>query len=259
MESIRRVVVVGSGNVATALLTGLSAVEVQISQLIARNALTGKMLAQKFGCEMTQDLQCIDREADAVFICVQDDQLPLLIPQIPVMDAIIVHTSGSTSLDIFDSFHKHFGVFYPMQTFSASLPVQWDQIPIYIEGSTPFVESKIMELALKLSPKVQFLASDARMQLHVAAVFACNFTNLMLGAAADLMQQNSLDFGDLKQLVECTVNKAFTANHPDEVQTGPAIRNDKGIMDKHLKSLSLSPQLEEIYAFLSEQIQKKKQ
>jgi predicted short-subunit dehydrogenase-like oxidoreductase (DUF2520 family) len=161
-------------------------------------------------------------------------------------------------MKIFDSFHKHYGVFYPMQTFSAQVPVQWSQVPIYIEGSTISIENELIELALRMSSKVQLLDSDARMQLHIAAIFACNFTNLMLGSAADLMMQNGLAFGDLKHLVESAVNKAFNAPHPDMVQTGPAVRNDKGIMDKHLKSLSLNPQLEEIYAFLSEQIQKKR-
>ena len=258
MEAIKSVVIVGSGNVATALLAGLCNVGIKVSQLVARNPLTGKELSQKYGCEWVSDVRKVDQKTDAVFLCVQDDQLPYVISQLPKMEAILMHTSGSTGISVFRPQHKHFGVFYPMQTFSAQQPVQWTQIPVYLEGSNPQVEAKMLELALKMSSKVQFLSSESRMQLHVAAVFACNFTNLLLSAAADLMKQNGLEFNDLKQLVETTIEKAFAAGHPSDVQTGPAVRNDQSIINKHLKSLSLNPDLEKLYALLSEEIKRKR-
>lgn len=254
MNEISRIAVVGSGNVATCLIRGLAERNFQVSQLISRNQISGKLLAERFSIPWSSDLRDLDPTMDAVFLCVQDDQLPMLAKSVPIGNYLVLHTSGSTDLNVLAGIHSHCGVFYPMQTFSAHIQIDWSEVPIYLECNHPEDETSLSRFSHLLSPKVFFQNSEERMRLHISAVFACNFTNLMLACAADLMQSNHLDFSDLKHLVKLTVNKAFDAVHPDDVQTGPAVRNDLQILEKHRKSLSLSPELQGIYAFLSEAI-----
>lgn len=257
MKTIRTSVVVGSGNVATALMSGLYSSGIEVIQIVARNLLTGRDLGQKYGCQWVSDIAKVDINVDAIFLCVQDDELPLVVAQIPRTSAIIVHTSGSTDIGLFKPYHSSYGVLYPMQTFSSQKIPEWSLVPIYVEGCNAEIGNILRDLALKLSPRVHFLSSQSRMQLHVAAVFACNFTNLLLTAAADLMKQNGLEFSELQQLVETTVQKAFDAAYPAQVQTGPAVRRDQKIIEMHMKSLVNNPDLKEIYAFMTEQIQKR--
>lgn len=253
MEGQKIVTVVGSGNVAAALLEVLHTFPFIQLNLVARNELTGDILAKKYNCNRIAHLYEINTSSDFLFLCVQDDQILSVCQEIPDIQGIVVHTSGSTDMQVLNK-STHYGVFYPMQTFSKEIDTDWSKVPLYIEGNSPAVEARLLELALILSPKVHFLNSQARMQLHIAAVFACNFTNLMLGSAADIMEQNGLSFSDLTSLVQCTLDKAFSVKNPHQVQTGPAVRNDSGTMTKHLQSLSAQSDLAEMYAFLSKKI-----
>jgi predicted short-subunit dehydrogenase-like oxidoreductase (DUF2520 family) len=145
------------------------------------------------------------------------------------------------------------GVFYPLQTFSKTKKVDFKDIPIFIESNNIDTEQVLMLLAKAISNKVSKIGSEERKALHVAAVFASNFTNHMLTLSKNIIEQNSLNFDVLKPLILETINKSLAVG-PENAQTGPAKRGDLEILDKHLEFIKDDPALAEIYKVLSQHI-----
>jgi predicted short-subunit dehydrogenase-like oxidoreductase (DUF2520 family) len=98
------------------------------------------------------------------------------------------------------------------------------------------------------------LSSARRLQLHVAAVFANNFTNHVLGIADALLAEAGLPAELLHPLVRETVEKALT-NPPFTVQTGPAVRRDAPTLAAHEAALATHPAWQDLYAQLTASIQ----
>ncbi len=148
---------------------------------------------------------------------------------------------------------SNLGVLYPLQTFTKSQKVDFKNIPLFIETHTEETEKVLMQLARAIGKDVFKIGSEERKALHVAAVFASNFTNHMLTVSKEIMQQNSLDFDWLKPLITETINKSLYLG-PDNAQTGPAKRGDLDILDTHLEFLSQQPSIAEIYKVISQHI-----
>lgn len=68
--------------------------------------------------------------------------------------------------------------------------------------------------------------------------------------ADEWLMDKGLDFKALLPLIKETSRKA-TEGHPFELQTGPAVRHDKGILDSHLQALENKPELQDIYSLMS--------
>jgi predicted short-subunit dehydrogenase-like oxidoreductase (DUF2520 family) len=94
--------------------------------------------------------------------------------------------------------------------------------------------------------------SDKRKYLHLAAVFACNFTNRMYAIAAQLLQNQGIDWHILQPLIDETAAKLYVME-PNNAQTGPAIRNDHSIINSHLALLK-DPEIRAIYELISKNI-----
>jgi len=138
------------------------------------------------------------------------------------------------------------GVFYPLQTFSRGQDfLSFEEIPLCIEANDAITEKLLVKLGQELSNIVYLVDSQERRLLHMAAVFACNFTNHLLGIAKDLTDSYELEFDLLRPLIRETIRKGLAANHPAEVQTGPARRGDRATMQAHLDLLVDRPQLAE--------------
>ena len=99
--------------------------------------------------------------------------------------------------------------------------------------------------------------SKRRAQLHIAAVFACNFTNAMYNAAQHLLAEEGIPFEVLLPLIDETAAKVHTLA-PHESQTGPAVRGDKAVMQSHMKALSNDKELSEMYELISNYINRHK-
>jgi predicted short-subunit dehydrogenase-like oxidoreductase (DUF2520 family) len=185
--------------------------------------------------------------------CIEETAVAL--GKIADKDSVVVHTSGSTDINVFKPYCASYGVLYPFQTFSKAKPVtDFSSVPVFIEGCSEDVLLKLRELAEKISGKVSVLDSAKRMGLHIAGAFSCNFVNSLLSCAFDICQQFGIDVCDLAPLVEKTVEKAFASGNPKEVQTGPAVRGDTVTVEKHLKFLQANPGLQQVYAVMSEHI-----
>jgi len=165
----------------------------------------------------------------------------------------LVHTAGSLPMSLFENYTSSFGVFYPLQTFSKARKVNFSKIPLCIEAINHDLESELMLMGNKISNSVQLLSSKQRKQLHLAAVFTCNFTNHMYHIGQNLLQEEGMDFELLKPLILETAEKVQEIP-AKAAQTGPAVRFDEDVIKVHEESLNMHPDFQKLYRFVSESI-----
>ncbi len=255
-KDIHQIVILGSGNVATHLSLVLKSAGLEILQIYSREIKHAKTLAKKLGIGYTDDLKSLNTSADLYILCVSDDALFNVIRNISVKDLFIVHTSGTTSIDIFDSSYHNCGVFYPLQTFSKEKDIDFSNIPICIEANTNHNEMKLVALAKKISGNIQLINSDQRKTLHVAAVFASNFTNYFYLIADEILAEKKLSLDLIKPLIT-EVALRMHDSKPKDIQTGPARRGDDLIVEAHLDFLNSHPEYQKLYKLISTQIKEK--
>lgn len=248
------VVFIGSGNVATHLAKAFYVAGHRVLQVYSRSLRNAELLGNNFSAAFTDNFKEINCSADLYVFATKDDALPQIIEQMPETSGIWVHTAGSIPIDVLARRGKNYGVFYPLQTFSKGRELNFDGIPIFIEGDNPKTVSFLQEIGQSISSKVSVLSSEKRKYLHLAAVFACNFTNHMYVLASDIVESEGMTFDVLHALISETAAKAKVMN-PTDAQTGPAVRFDKAVMQNHLQLLSDENQ-REIYTLLSENIHK---
>jgi len=252
-QEIRKIVLAGSGNVAWHLGRRMHEKGFEIMQVYGRNRDTAGELAGLIGAEMTTDVLSVKRETDAYIIPVSDNAVKEIAGKLKPGNTIIIHTAGSIGIDVFKGIAANYGVIYPLQTFTRSRDVDFNDVPLFIEANNNITLSAIKSLALSLSPHVYEADSLKRLKLHLAAVFACNFTNHMYAVAERLLKENGMSFDLLRPLIRETLDKAVSLS-PHNAQTGPAVRNSKSIMDLHLKMLQDDPDLWEMYEIISRSI-----
>lgn len=205
----------------------------------------------------SRTLDGLPREADVFIIAVKDDALPEVISRVAQgrEDQLIAHTAGSLALSLFEGKTKHYGVFYPMQSFSKERRVDFRQIPIFLEASDGESLATLRTLAVTISDSVYELTTSERKYLHLAAVFACNFANHCYTLAADVLAQHGLPFSVMLPLVDETARKVHQLS-PREAQTGPAVRHDETVMAMQSQLLADEPLKQRIYELLSMSIGK---
>lgn len=250
----QRVVMLGSGNVATSLAMALKD-NCEVVQIYSRTLDNANTLALEVGCEAINDLKKLDKKGDIYIISVKDDAIASIIEATPNNGALWLHTSGSTPIEVFKGKRERYGVLYPMQSFSKSRIVNMSEVHIFIEGNCDKVTCEINDFAYSISENVHEATSRERQQLHVAAVFACNFANHMFTLSSEVLNEAGLPFDAMLPLIKTTIEKL---NHmtPQESQTGPAARGDIKIIEKHLSSLNGDKR--EIYKLLSDSIMRAK-
>jgi predicted short-subunit dehydrogenase-like oxidoreductase (DUF2520 family) len=169
-------------------------------------------------------------------------------------ESILIHTSGAMSLDILGySSASHSGIMYPLQSFTKGRKMDLDEVPFLLEAEDQETLQKLKILAKSLSPLVYVIRSKDRMAIHVAAVFASNFTNHMLRISEEVMRRQGLDFEMLKPLIVETLSKSLQLGAKN-AQTGPAIREDYETMEEHHQFLNYNEQVAEIYRLISQDI-----
>jgi predicted short-subunit dehydrogenase-like oxidoreductase (DUF2520 family) len=248
-----KIVLIGSGNVATHLAKALKAKGEDVAQVYSPNLVNAKLLADSIAAEAISDLNAVKTDADLYIISVKDDAIESIATGLKAVSGLVVHTSGTTDIKVLSAQIKHAGVFYPLQTFSKTKQVSFDQIPLCIEATDAVQLDVLKQLASKLSQRVYKLGGDKRRVLHLAAVFACNFPNHLYALADQVLTQNGLDFEIIRPLIAETADKVMT-DLPENVQTGPAVRADETTINKHLSMLNNMPELQNIYQILSNSI-----
>lgn len=248
-----RVVIIGAGNVATHLAKAFRAVNVQVAQVWSYHYENALLLAHQVDAVAIEDLAALDQNADLCLIAVKDDSISELTSQLVGFKGVIAHTSGSVSIKVFENLFDNYGVCYPLQTFSKNKSIDFSNIPLCLEASNENALTLLKGIAGKLSSNITEVDSDKRKILHLAAVFACNFTSHLYALADEVLTANGLDFDILRPLIEETASKVQN-ELPLNVQTGPAIRNDNETIKKHEELLKQQPALLEIYKTLSDSI-----
>jgi len=252
-----RIVLLGTGNVATRLGLALKAKNSEIVQVFGRTETKASHLAGLLGVPFTTTKLQLSRDADVYILAVTDDAITNMAANLfPIGDRLIVHTAGSTPMDVLAPFSANYGVLYPLQTLSLQKEVDFSKVPLCIEANSHANLQKLSSLAQTISDQVVMVDSDQRSQLHLAAVFVCNFVNHFYAIGEELVQEHHLDFGLLKPLILETATKAMQFS-PHTVQTGPAVRGNLTIMENHLKMLEQHPEWQKIYELMSRDISKK--
>ena len=248
---MKRVVIIGSGNVATSLAHGLAA-HCQVAQIYSRTLAHAQALASAIGCpHAIDDLKDLLADADAYIIAVKDDAIADIITSTADNGALWIHTSGSKPIDLFAGRREHYGVLWPMQSFSREIVAPLDDVHFFAEASDESTLADLMALGHLMSRHVIEADSVKRRQLHVASVFSCNFANHMWTLASEVLHDADLPFEAMLPLIRTTVDKLDRLS-PFQSQTGPAVRHDHQVIDSHLAMLDGDKR--ELYRMLSDSI-----
>lgn len=247
---------IGSGNLAWHLAPALDNAGYVVREVYSRNPRHAEALTERlYQADVKASLDFSTSKSQLFIIATSDDAIEHVAMNIVLPDvATLVHCSGSQPLSILQfAAAPHTGVLYPLQTFSQSKRVDFKTIPVFVESSTEESEIQLMTLARAISQKVRKITSEERKALHVAAVFASNFPNHMFAIAKSILRANSLEFDLVKPLIQETVTKSL-AIEPEASQTGPAVRGDLEVLDRHMEFLQDDEKVAEIYRLISQHI-----
>lgn len=248
------IVFVGAGRLATQFAKALYAKGHTIAAVFSRTMESASSLSSVVGGFPTNSIAALPLDADAFILAVKDSVLPTLITQLKEgrAERPMFHTAGSVPMSVFEGVHHH-GVIYPMQTFSKERDVDFTHLPFFIEANDDESLQVATELATSVSDNVRQLSSEERRYLHLAAVFACNFSNHCYTLAADILEQHGVPFDVLLPLIDETTQKAHTL-HPRDAQTGPAVRYDENVIAAQLQLLDDEPLMQKVYDVMSRSI-----
>lgn len=248
-----RIVLFGTGNVATRLGTAFKSANIEIVQVFSRSEAGAARLSGILGCPHTTSKTEVEADADFYIIAVTDEAISDVISGVKISKQIVVHTSGSVQMDILSSFSENYGVLYPLQTLSVQKETDLGQVPFCIESNSQASLDKLRELASSVSKNVVCMDSPRRRQIHLAAVFVCNFVNHFYSIGESLLKDQPTDFELLKPLIRETASNAIHFS-PSMVQTGPAVRGNNAVMEKHLEMLKDYPEWQLFYELISKDI-----
>lgn len=250
----KKIALIGAGNVAHHLAPALLKAGVNLCQVYSRTIESARELGMKTGITYTSDIFAVYPDCDIYIFCVSDDALLPLFKSIRLnKNALVLHTSGSLPMHIFKPFAEHYGVLYPLQTFTKKRNLDFGEIPLCIEGSDSKVTEEIKTLAGLLSRRVEKVSSEKRKTLHLAAVFANNFVNHFYGIAGKILEKEEMDFDLLRPLIFETAHKVMLLS-PENAQTGPARRGDESVLSMHKALLRNDRKLLNLYTVISEAI-----
>lgn len=255
MNQIHSISFIGSGNVATHLAIALKNAGFEIHEIYSRTFENAKKLAGKVNAKAIHTIDEMDTSADLYILSIPDGAIEDFIEGFPIIKGIMVHTSGITPMKALDKM-QHYGVFYPLQTFSRQRGVDLSDVPFCIEASSGDIIVQLKSVAQKLSGSVYEIHSEQRKYLHLTAVLVNNYTNYLYQMAFDILKAKNIDEQLLIPLIEETVSK-IKSLHPSMAQTGPARRNDLKTIEKHNRLLDEFPDYKELYKIFAGQLIKK--
>lgn len=245
--------IIGSGNTATVLGKLLKEKHHTINEIIGRNEEAVNDLAGKLHAAPQTDISAISHESDVYIIAVSDSAAVEVSASLKINNKIVAHTCGSVSIQVLENASENFGVFYPLQSLRKELNYT-PSIPFLIDGNNAFVKQTLNDLASSISQTVISANDATRLSYHLSAIIVSNFSNHLFALAKQYCDAHHTDFNLLLPLIEETVNRLHYYD-PAVLQTGPAVRGDKAVIQKHLQLLNDAPQLKNIYAIMSDSIQ----
>lgn len=270
-----KIVLIGAGNLATHLGKALHAAGHDMVQVFSRTMQSAETLASLLDAEPLTDIAQVRDDADVYIFSVKDSALVQLVAQLCRHDAdglgedgavnalrkakkgeherVFLHTAGSMPMSVFKGMAQHYGVLYPMQTFSKQREVDFSIIPCFVEANDEFAQKQIEGLAREISGRVYQLSSEDRKYLHLSAVFACNFANHCYAISQELLEEHGIPFDVMLPLISETAAKVHEMM-PKDAQTGPAVRYDENVIGKQSKLLENHPHFKKVYDSMSKSI-----
>ncbi len=232
MKDIKSISFIGSGNIATHLARVFKSKGFVINEIFSPTTKNASKLALQVGAKVIGNIKDLNLACDLIIICIKDDKIQEVANQLADYKGTIAHTSGSISISVLNQFN-YSGIFYPLQTFSKENNVDFTSIPICIEANNKETEDTLVNLAKCLSENVQLINSEQRKAIHLAAVFACNFSNNMYAIAEAILANNNMDLSILKPLIVETANKI---NQSSPKHDKKSFRNVRGYerLSRHL-------------------------
>lgn len=270
-----KIVLIGAGNLATHLGKALHAAGHDMVQVFSRTMQSAETLASLLDAEPLTDIVQVRDDADVYIFSVKDSALVQLVAQLCRHEAdglgedgavnslrkakkgeherVFLHTAGSMPMSVFKGMAQHYGVLYPMQTFSKQREVDFSIIPCFVEANDEFAQKQIEGLAREISGRVYQLSSEDRKYLHLSAVFACNFANHCYAISQELLEEHGIPFDVMLPLINETAAKVHEMK-PKDAQTGPAVRYDENVIGKQSKLLENHPHFKKVYDSMSKSI-----
>lgn len=247
-----KIVLIGAGNLSTHLGKALISSGHDIIQVFSRTMENASTLAELVGGSPTNDINNIAYDGDAYIMSIKDSVMPDIIPIVCKgrEKKVFLHTAGSMPMDVFKGMAIHYGVLYPMQTFSKNKSVDFKEIPCFIEANDQYALNAIENLASSVSNHVSMLSSEDRRYLHLSAVFACNFVNHCYSISERILAKRGIPFSTLLPLIDETAQKVHTMS-PVKAQTGPAVRFDNNVIREQSALLKTDPLIKDIYERMS--------
>ena len=249
-----KITLIGSGKTATALSKALSLAGHEFVQVWSRSEAAASDLAKKINASATTSLDTINADADIYIIAVRDDVIEEVASKLKIGDKTLAHTSGIKSKEVLKSASRHYGVFYPFVSMTKESETDFKSALMMIEGSDAATIDTLNSLAHTISDNVKMVHENQRQSLHLAAVFAHNFTNHMYVIAEKILSDKGLRFDELRPLIAAHIATVQTQS-PSALQTGPAIRHDSTTIDAHLHLLDQHDDFKRLYLTMTEAIQ----
>lgn len=270
-----KIVLIGAGNLATHLGKALHAAGHDMLQVFSRTMQSAETLASLLDAEPLTDIAQVRDDADVYIFSVKDSALVQLVAQLcrheadglgedgavnalrkakkGELERVFLHTAGSMPMSVFKGMAQHYGVLYPMQTFSKQREVDFSIIPCFVEANDEFAQKQIEGMAREISGRVYQLSSEDRKYLHLSAVFACNFANHCYAISQELLEEHGIPFDVMLPLINETAAKVHEMK-PKDAQTGPAVRYDENVIGKQSKLLENHPHFKKVYDSMSKSI-----
>jgi predicted short-subunit dehydrogenase-like oxidoreductase (DUF2520 family) len=249
----KKITIIGSGNVATFLGKALRKANNTITQVYSPNFEHADALAKKINADAIDNIEHLKDEAEVYLIAVTDDAIAEVAAKLNTENKIVLHTSGAMSKELLSIATENYGVLYPYQSLRFGDMIDISNMCIFFDGSNQETILVIEELAFEISSYAMQVNDEERLHYHLAAVFANNFTNHLFALAEKMLQDQGLDYENLKPVILQTAQNAMMRS-PAKNQTGPAVRGDEQTMEKHLELLQYNETLSKIYKDLSESI-----
>jgi predicted short-subunit dehydrogenase-like oxidoreductase (DUF2520 family) len=253
-----QITLIGTGKVAHHIAARLGPCGHQF-EVFGRSPEKAQHLAALYGGTAVSSPFGFNADSDIILFAIKDDAIrsvaAQLRPHLP-KNALAAHTSGAVSREVFAPYFQRRGVFYPLQTLSSAREVDFAQVPLCVDALAAGDGLLLEKLAQSLGAKHYRVDDAQRAVLHVAAVFANNFSNHFYQIAHQIVQAAALPFDMLRPLILETALKV-QQHLPYEVQTGPAAREDEGTIQKHLDYLKEhAPDHAALYEAVTESIRK---
>lgn len=192
-------------------------------------------------------IQELAADSELLLVAVSDRAIAEVAEKIPQTHGIIFHASGAHR-SLRDGFSLH-----PLKSLR---PVGE---PSDLSGSLLVFEGQHRKTAKLIAKAVDArfaeVTPEQKALYHSGAVFGSNYVAAVLDIAASVMEQAGIE--DVRTDLVALALSAIEnwQQHDDATRfTGPAIRGDKGTVERHVAALSGDPQVQQIYKLLADRI-----